>query len=294
MNGSAQLPITASTPTFAKRKARALVGWMSEQEGPLWAAGRDVQAAGRPEHIEVCQHARRLVAARSTGIDQDALTEPLPTELDEHIAALLADAESSQILATAGDLRIVDLTRVCAAQPHILVEDAVRRVDGIAAADLVAIAKLTLPLPAREPIPVTFDPYKNAWLLGSPNPNLRVVGHFSSSVGPGFMGFGFAVAQQKSYMQVAGVNGRFFLRDGYHRAFGLLRSGITRAPALVKEFGTLEEVQLPQGMLPHSAFLGERPPTLQDYLDDAVAVDTHVPATTKMVVIQALELDSIA
>jgi hypothetical protein len=37
-------------------------------------------------------------------------------------------------------------------------------------------------------------------------------------------------------------------------------------------------------------FMGDRPPTLSDYLDDDVGVDTFSPITTKMIVIQALEM----
>lgn len=295
MDASAQLPITASTPSYARRRARALIGWLSVQEGALWAAGRDQHAANvQPEHQEACHRARSNVAARPPGIDQSQLFLNPPESLRPHIERLQSDPESAQVLATSGEIKVVDLRRICAAQPHVLTEDAKRRVEGIDRSDMEALAALTLPIPKREQFPVTYDPLKNTWLLASPNPNLRVVGNFSSSVGPGFSGFGFAVAQQQSYVQVAGVGGRYFLRDGYHRAFGLVAAGIYFAPALVKDFPTLEDAQLPQGLLPQSAYLGDRPPLLVDYLDDTVAVDTSLPSTTKIIIIQALEVSSIA
>jgi hypothetical protein len=142
-------------------------------------------------------------------------------------------------------------------------------------------------------VPVAFDAAKNAWILSSPNPNLRVIGNFSAAVGVGYTGFGFAVALQQSYLQVAGLNGRYFLRDGYHRAYGLLAAGIKRVPALVKDFGTFEEVGMPQGLLPQSAYLGNKPPVLADYLNEIVSIETSVPITQKMIVVQALELNSI-
>jgi hypothetical protein len=43
-------------------------------------------------------------------------------------------------------------------------------------------------------------------------------------------------------------------------------------------------------MLPSEAFLGERPPLLVDYLDDAVAADVALPMFHKLIVIQALEI----
>ena len=196
-------------------------------------------------------------------------------------------------MAESGDLKVVDLTRVCAAQPQILVEDTLKRVQGVTADDMTALASITLPLPVPESVPLLFDPTKSAWILSSPNPNLRVAGPFNAQVGPGLPVFGFVVIVQKSYLQVAGLGGRYFLRDGYHRAYGLLAAGIHHVPVFVKDFESFEQIGLPQGLLPQGAFLGERPPLLPDYLNDLVAADTNVPIVQKMVVVQALELHSL-
>ncbi len=44
-------------------------------------------------------------------------------------------------------------------------------------------------------------------------------------------------------------------------------------------------------MLPHDAFLGDRPPYLPDFLDDEVAADMMIPAADKLVMVQALEVN---
>jgi hypothetical protein len=243
--------------------------------------------------VAACEAARQVVAGREAGVNQVGLFSDLPRELAPHIEALRQDPKSAQILAESGDPKIVDLTKVCAAQPQILVEDALKRVEGVAADDMTALASVTLPLPVPEQIPIAFDQTKNAWILSSPNPNLRVAGHFNAQVGPGLQGFGFIVTLQKSYLQVAGLDGRYFLRDGYHRAYGLLAAGIRYVPALVKEFESFEQVGLPQGLLPQGAYLGNQPPVLPDYLDNRVAADTNIPIVQKMVVVQGLELHSV-
>jgi hypothetical protein len=46
-------------------------------------------------------------------------------------------------------------------------------------------------------------------------------------------------------------------------------------------------------MLPEEAYLGQRPPTLSDYLDESVSMQTALPATQKIVVIQGLEVSSL-
>ncbi len=293
MTTTTQAVVSTPTSSFAKRKARTLIGWLSEQEGALWIAGREMTDSPDPAHLAICQRARAAVAARQPGVDQSNLFDSLPPELEPHLQALRTNEKSAQVLATSGEPRIVDLRLICAAQPTILTEDTANRVSGVSSSDFLAIAKVTLPLPEEERIPAGFDQLKNAWILSSPNPNLKVVGTFHRPLGPGLIGYGFAIALQRSYLQVSGVNGRYFLRDGYHRAYGFLAAGITHVPALVKEFASFEEVQMPAGLLPPTTYLGDRPPFLLDYLSDDVAADSSVPVTTKLIAIQALELSSI-
>jgi hypothetical protein len=143
-------------------------------------------------------------------------------------------------------------------------------------------------------MPFMFDQVRNAWVLSSPNPNLRVAAPFSGEVQPGSFGFGFVAELARSYVQVAGVGGRYFLRDGYHRTHGLLAAGVTWIPALVREYASIEEVAMPMGLLPPATYLGDRPPMLSDYLDATVSAETSAPVTTKIVLVQAIEISSLA
>jgi hypothetical protein len=135
------------------------------------------------------------------------------------------------VLADTGEPKLIDLKRIRAAQPMIHIEEAVKRIEGLAPADLLGIARVTLPVPPATPeaLPLMFDPPKNAYIVSSANPNLRVISQFNAPVqGPNnvqMLGVGFAIAQAESYLSVVGVNGRYFLRDGYHRAYGLLHAG---------------------------------------------------------------------
>jgi hypothetical protein len=297
MADSSQATIAVAAPSYAKRKARALIGWLTEQEGTLWISGRQMQAAPDPAHVARWQQARAAVAARAAGLDQAGVIADLPPALQPHIDALRAHPWGALVLADMGEPRLVDLRRIRAAQPVIHIEEAVKRVEGLTAPDLIGIARVTLPIPPATPAapPLMFDPAKNAHIISSANPNLRVLTPFAMPVqGPNgvmMQGIGFAVAQTESYLGVAGVSGRYFIRDGNHRAYGLLSAGITHVPALVREYPTYADSKMPvHGPLPVEEFMGDRPPTLSDYLDDAVSVDTFAPITTKMIVVQALDL----
>ena len=275
---------------------RALIAWLDEDEAGRWLGGSEFQSSRDPLHRELVRRARAAVAARPVYESGAVPGTALPADIDHHLGLLRAHPESSQSIALMGEPMLVDLARVVAAQKQILTADAEDRVRGASATDLLGLARLTLPVPRREPIAWSFDSQRNAFVLSSPNPNLRVVGHFNSTVGgevPGvvFDGFGFALSYQRSYMQVAVIAGRPVLRDGYHRAFGLLRAGIRCVPAFVKHYRSWDEADMPPGLLREEVCLGPRPPLLTDYLDDRVALDRWVAASKRLLVIQALDLN---
>jgi hypothetical protein len=91
-----------------------------------------------------------------------------------------------------------------------------------------------------------------------------------------------------SYVQVAQYQGRSFLRDGYHRAAGLLRAGISRVPAIVIDAPTFQFITLSApGLFDHEVAFSDRPPMLADFWDDSVAADALQPAVRKVVRIRA-------
>jgi hypothetical protein len=139
-------------------------------------------------------------------------------------------------------------------------------------------------------MPAQFDPFKQAWVFSSPNPNLRITGQAGGQMQLGMAAFGFAVGITASFMQVARYKGCYLLRDGYHRAFGFLRSGIRRVPAFIRDFSSIEEMRLPQGLLNSDIFLGDHPALLSDYDSDNVSSDVLLPATRKVVIVQGMEL----
>ena len=185
---------------------------------------------------------------------------------------------------------IVDLRRVCAFQPSVVTDQALARVHDADRADLESLAAVTLPLTQGEQVPLQYDPIprrgpclRRTTTCGSPRgralpraprrrPRLRAV------AGP-------------SFMQVGQYHGRHFLRDGYHRAFGLLSRGITVVPAFVRDIGGVRGTDArPTDDAAAGRLPGRRPPVLADYLDDTVSTAVQVPDMQKTVIVQALEL----
>ena len=287
----AALPVNALIGPH--QTGRALIGWMTANEAKLWLSGRRVDLQNREEYERRAEQARAAVAGRRAGLDQADIRIAAPPELNGHIEALRQNAASAQFFNEGWEVSIIDLSKVCAAQPHINTGQSIQRVEGLQAHDLAALAAVSLPIGAPVALPVLFDPSKNTWIFSSSNPNLRIAGNFSGQVQPGRMGFGFLVGISTSFIQVALYRDRYLLRDGYHRAFGFLNRGVTHVPAFVRQFAGYDELALPAGLLPQDSFLGERPPTLRDYLDESVSAEISVPVTQKMAVIQALEFSTL-
>jgi hypothetical protein len=275
-----------------KRPARALLGWMQREQAQRIQAGQRADA-NLPEHEERARRARISVGARPAGIDQTNLISEAPAELQEHIAALQKAPAASQYFQQGWRVCVADLRKVCALQPQIFTDDAVERTAGVQPGDLNGIAAISLPLPRSATLPVIFDQARQSWILSSANPNLRVVGNWNAEVQPGILGVGFGVSVMPSFVQVAHFSNRYLLRDGYHRAYGFLRAGISFVPILTREFEPFEDLGLPPGLLPTAAYLGDRPPLLTDFLNDDVSADVVLPATQKMIVVAGLELTTL-
>lgn len=277
-------------PLQLLRPARALLGWLPDDRARLILVGNQQGIPPSDEQIERARAARAAVAARPADFDSSGVVTTAPPELDGHIATLRQHPVVAPLFNDGCQVSLVDLRRVCAVQPQVFTDSAEERVSSVDADDLLSIAAVSIPIPRETQPPAQYDPSRNVWMFSSPNPNLRIAGYLSTEVQPGVVGFGFMVGISTSYLMVGQLHGRYFLRDGYHRAVGFLQRGIFTVPAFTREYGPQESLGLPAGMLPEGAYFGPRPPCLPDYLDETVSALVNLPASEKMVVIQGLEL----
>jgi hypothetical protein len=75
------------------------------------------------------------------------------------------------------------------------------------------------------------------------------------------------------FLEVAELRGRWFLRDGYHRAYNLLRMGVHHVPAVVISARSIRELGAtePHFFCEEELFL-DRPPRVIDFLDTNLAL----------------------
>src|SRR5258706_8265204 len=286
-------PLLIEEQAAFRRPGRALIGWLTADRGAITLAGANPSGGHDEKLIARVTAAQAAVAARPPGVDQEAMIDDTHPALEAVGQRLSQQPDAAPFWAEGWTLAVVDLARVCSLQQAVASQQAEERVKGIDPDDLTSIAEVTLPRPSLTPLPTQFDEHRRAWIVTAANPNLTIAGQFSGEVQPGVIGFGFAVAVRPSFLQVARHHGRLVLRDGYHRAYGLLTRGVTHAPVFIRDFGVGELGTAP-GLFGTDIYLGERPPRLPDFLDNEVAASVDVPAVQKMIIVQGMELTPLA
>jgi hypothetical protein len=192
----------------------------------------------------------------------------------------------------------VDLTSVLSIQKVIKVDGLDLRV-APAGAGPAALVDLCLPPTGPvEPVGIAGDGDGRGFTLSSFNPNLRFMG---SQVGEAMLPDSSGAAARKmvaltffvglgaGYVHLAHYQGRYFLRDGCHRAVGLLQLGVTIVPAIVLDTPSFEFIVPSPGLFGYDVAFSDQPPFLADFWDDTVASNGLEVVARKAVRVRADE-----
>ena len=117
--------------------------------------------------------------------------------------------------------------------------------------------------------------------LHSSNPDLRLRFHPKTSRGECLP---LSLYGGSPFFEVAEFRGRWFLRDGYHRAYHLLQAGVDRVPAVVIYARSIEEVgATAPWFFNEEQLFSDRPPQVTDFLDDHLILRYERTALRKVI-----------
>jgi hypothetical protein len=123
--------------------------------------------------------------------------------------------------------------------------------------------------------------------LHSSNPDLQV--QLSPNAGRGDH-LPLSLYGGSPFFEVAELRGRWFLRDGYHRAYRLLQAGAHRIPAVVIYARTIGELGATEPWFFSQAQLfSDRPPRVMDFLDENLVLRYERTALRKVIRIRVEE-----
>jgi hypothetical protein len=281
-----------------RRPTRLLLAYANQQE-----AINHLVNSVPPSPTEVAEVTARWQAATSS-LDIGGPRPPVEPEAKSLPSGLENWAErvssSAQFQFLLGKLRpefaILSISHLVAIQKFVY-SDADRQ-DPPKAQDLPELFRLTTPEYKVTTSATIKDEGSLSYTMASENPNLRVGGMAESEVMVTTQSgaqmplhvYGYFATYGGPWMQVARLQDRWFLRDGYHRAYNLLKHGIDRVPCVVVSAGALADLGFVRaGFVGPEVLLGDRPPRVGDFVDDDLAVDGSIVPVRKVVRIRAEE-----
>jgi len=249
-------------------RVRELVGWTLDED------------EYRPATYDRAKQsrARQLVTLR-------APFEPSSALLEEETAAIrnLLDLQASrpdllaEMVGLSWSLGVVDLRRLIAFQRRIAFNSSRPALSTPGVDEWPALAAISFGDSKPAEYEIIRKPDANTIVLRSHNPNLslRFFDDLSSPV---------SLHGGSPFLEVARYRDRWFLRDGYHRAYDLLRAKVFRIPAVIVYAGTLEELGATQPwFFQEEILLSPTPPRVVDFLDDALVLEYNRPLLIKTV-----------
>lgn len=278
--------------TGSQRPTRFYAAWFSEQEGGAQLLGRAPTPLDDPSVTNT-----PLALARAALHLRPEFTPSNPViEGDRNI--LDAVAARPELQADFPDVpwrvEMVDLMRIQAVQKFVYADELLPETSAPSLEELVSIC-----MPTGQPSPpmaMAMAPDGDGFTVTSPSPNMRVIAAQTypslAAAAPHLpprqvQAVTFLLGTPSSYVQVAQFQGRYFLRDGNHRAAGFLRAGITQVPAVVIESPTFQHVAPLPGMFDCETVISGQPPLVADLWDSTVAADGWQPRMQKGVCLSA-------
>jgi hypothetical protein len=253
---------------------RELAGWMLDED------------EYRPSTYDRSKHscAQQLVSRRAPFESSSALLEDETAAIQDLLARHVSRPDLlSEMTGLTWSLGIVDLRSLIAFQRRIASNSSRPTSPTPHVDDWPALAALSFGASNPPEYEMIRKPDSNTIVLRSCNPNLslRFFDDLSSPV---------SVHAGSPFFEVAQYRDRWFLRDGYHRAYDLLRANIFRTPAVIVYARTLEELGATQPwFFNEETLISATPPRVIDFLDDALVLEYNRPLLIKSVSVKIEE-----
>jgi len=245
---------------------RELIGWGLD----------DYEYRPQPfEHARLRQ-AAHLVALRPPYEQSEAVLAPATAKLSEMFAV---HAERADLLAEMSGLSwslgIVDLRSLIAFQRRLSFHPKIPQVPVPAAQDWAALLSLSFATARSIECEATHDPSNRTLVLRSSNTTL----HFRVTNDPCSP---LSMHTGGPFFEVACFRGRWFLRDGYHRAYALLNAEVFEIPAVIVHATTIEELGATQPwFFPEEVLFSRTPPRVVDFLTRDLVFEYDRPPLVK-------------
>ncbi len=268
----------------ALRPTRVLLGWLEDHEAVQHMLG------GNPSPGDDLTAITAQIVSAQRAVRERPTTEPQPAIVDGDRALLDELAGRPDVQGAFAGLQWtvewVDLSRVQPVQKFVFTDGPDSRSTAAATGGPTELAELCFPSVQEDPIRCQVDPDGLGFTFSSHNPNLQVrslppqpmlIG--SMPMQQQLVGIPTAIGIGPGHINIAHFQDRYILRDGTHRAAGLLRRAVSIIPAVVIEAPSWQIVAPRAGLFDQNLATGDRPPLLTDCWAPDVSADGLQPRT---------------
>lgn len=263
----------ASSSRFQTK--RALVAYMSDQEKHNILIGQSPLLGEELAKLEktIAQYnAARMARPKYTPIT------PIITESGPLLDRITSRIDVTTMFNATGmrwHPAMIDLRKILAFQPIVRVDDLDDRI-GIALNDPDALLELCFP--SGRNIAASFETNPQGYTITTTNPHFTYV---SSQIPipkniQALPVLTFTPQVNAGFFNVVCYQGRYFIRDGYHRAAGLLHKSKEEqvvVPCIIIEAQMLNQTGWQPGMIAEAILLSDYPPYVSDFWNEAVSCD---------------------
>lgn len=232
----------------------------------------------RPETPAQCETSQAVnVTARTSSFDQSSVLLTAETErLREMFNAYTNRPDLlSEMSGLSWSFGVVDLRPLIAFQRRLAFGTGVAQPSVPTAGDWPALFALSFGSPKPVECEIIHDHSTRTLIVQSANPNL----HLRVTDDPAHP---LTVHAGGTFFEVARFRNRWFLRDGYHRAYALLRAQVFEVPAVIVEATTIEELGANQPwFFSEEILFSNTPPYVADFLNEDLILEYDRPALIK-------------
>ena len=247
-------------------KIRELAGW-----------GLDAyEYRSQTSAFERLAKAKLLVSNRSPFEQPDILVPTPEITLDDMFALHAGRPDLlAEMSGLSWSLGIVDLRFLIAFQRRLTFRSEVPSLSIPARNDWPALMALSFGYTRPIECELAHDHLTRTVTIRSSNPNLHIR-TTNDAASP------LSIQNSGPFFEVACFRSRWFLRDGYHRAYDLLRAGVFKVPAVVIQVSNLEDLGAAQSwFFPEEVLFSQTPPHVADFLNDDLVIEYERPPLIK-------------
>lgn len=267
----------------------SLVGFMARQEGCTYLAERCFVEDSDPAALSALWAAARDRLGPANRRAGKPEIRELPDSLSNHLEKVRESEGFEELTESFPDVQfaLVEIGPLLAYQPHVETarsDDLCRNFAGDihSPADL---AEICLPAQSESFTPQVTQS-EGSVIIHSESLNLRVIrsGLFELDSGTHDVVAGVYLGMGCPLLHVARFEGRYFLRNGFHRVYGLQKLGVTHMPCVVVPARHFEDTgALGSGMtFGRDVLLGDFAPTCAHLTDDR-ALPVHLRKTSRVI-----------